>query len=66
MPKAYGRHGPKPDHKDGNAELLSEVMTRLIQETIAMETCVLAREREDNGWLEAYGNKAAKIRSRRK
>lgn len=59
--KGYGSR-PRPDHEDGNAELLSEVMTRLIQETIAMGTCVLAK---DNGWLEAYGNKAAKIRSRR-
>ena len=39
------RHGPRPDHEDGNAELLSEV----IQETIGIEKCVLAREREDNG-----------------
>jgi hypothetical protein len=65
-PKGYGRHSPRPDHEYGNAELLSEVMTRLIQETIAMGTCVLAKEKGDNGWLEAYGNKAAKIRSRRK
>lgn len=43
MPNAYGRHGPKPDRKDGNAELLSEVMTKLIQKTIAMEICVLAK-----------------------